>query len=135
MPQNYLDQVQEINQSVNPLFAFLGVEVVEISMDRAVLRLPIKPELIQGGGVAAGGILATLLDEAMAHAVLSGNDKGKFATTVNMNVNYFRPVYKHADLICEARVTKRGKRVVFVEAIATNNGHEAACATASFLVV
>jgi len=135
MPQSYLEKVRETDQTVNPLFAFLGVEVVEIATDRAVLSLPVKPELTQGAGVTAGGILATLLDETMAHAVLAGNNPGELTTTVDMNVSYYRPVNEDATLICEARVTKRGKRVVFVEAIARNNGHEAARATASFLIV
>ena len=135
MPQNYLEQVCEKEQTVNPLFNFLGVKVVEIATDRAVLRLPVKPEFIQGGGLAAGGILATLLDETMAHAVLAGNRPGDHTATVDMSISYFRPVNKHADLVCEARVTKRGKRVVFVEGVVRNNGHEAARATASFLIV
>ncbi|MBI9080903.1 MAG: PaaI family thioesterase [Pseudodesulfovibrio sp.] len=135
MPQSYLECVCREGQSVNPLFAFLGVEVVEIVTDRAVLSLPVKPELIQGNGVAAGGILATLLDETMAHAVLAGNKPGEHTATVNMNVSYFRPVNTYASLVCEARVTKRGRRVVFVEAVVRSNGHEVARATASFLLV
>ncbi len=135
MPQSYLEQVCEKDQIVNPLFNFLGVEVVKITTDRAILRLPVKPELLQGGGIAAGGILATLLDETMAHAVLAGNEPGDHTTTVDISVSYFRPVNKHADLVCEARVTKRGKRVVFAKAVVRNDGHEAARATASFLII
>ncbi len=135
MPHSYLDAVQAPTQKVNPLFAFLGVEVVSIAPDRAVLRLEVKPELIQGAGMAAGGILATLLDEAMAHAVLAGNKPGELTSTVDMNVSYYRPVNKHTTLTCEARVTKRGSRVVFAEAIIRHNGHETARATGSFLMV
>lgn len=135
MPHAYLDEVQRTDQTVNPLFAFLGMEMLEIGPDRATFRLAIKPELIQGGGMAAGGILATLLDETMAHAVLAGNKKGQYTTTVDMNVCYYRPVNKSDTLICQARVNKRGKRMVFVEAVAQNNEHEAARATATFLLV
>lgn len=127
--------MQEADQTVNPLFRFLGVEVEEISPGRAVLRLLVKPELIQGAGVAAGGVLATLLDEAMAHAVLAGNAPDQLTTTVDMNVSYLRPVNREATLTCEARVTKRGSRVVFTEATLRANGLDAARATASFLIV
>ena len=71
----------------------------------------------------------------MAHAVLAGNEPGDHTTTVDISVSYFRPVNKHADLVCEARVTKRGKRVVFAKAVVRNDGHEAARATASFLII
>lgn len=135
MPNEYLENVQKEGQKVNPLFAFFGVEVEEIAPDRAVLHLPVKSELIQGAGFAAGGILATLLDETMAHAVLAGNRPGELTTTVNMNVTYLRPVNKGANLVCQASVTKRGGRVVFAEAVLRSDGFEAARATASFLIV
>jgi len=134
MPQIYIEKVSKKGQRVNPLFEFLGVEVVEIVKDHAVLSLSIKPELIQGGGIAAGGILATLLDEAMAHAVLAGGRPGERTATVDMNVSYYRQVRIKADLICDARVIKRGRRVAFVEAVVRDNGHEAARATASFIL-
>lgn len=135
MPQTYLEDVQREGQTVNPLFVFLGVEVLELGPDRATLQLKIKPELIQGAGMAAGGILATLLDETMAHAVLAGNNPGQHTTTVDMNTSYYRPANKHATLVCEARVSKRGKRMVFAEAVIRHNGHETARATATFLIL
>ena len=135
MPIEYLKKVRQAGQTVNPLFAFLGVEVEEIGPDRAVLRLSVEPQLIQGAGMAAGGVLATLLDETMAHAVLAGNRPGDLTTTVDMNVSYLRPVNKGASLVCEARVTKRGSRVVFAEGVLRSDGFEAARATATFLIV
>ena len=135
MPQNYLDAVSRQGQTVNNLFAFLGVEVDRIEPDRAVLRLPFRPELTQGAGVVAGGILATLLDETMAHAVLGGNQPGQRTTTVDLNVSYLRAVKPGSDLTCEARVVKRGGRVLFVEASVSSDGREVARATASFLLL
>jgi len=135
MPHAYLEQVRQKNQTINPLLAFLGIEVDEIEADRAILRLAAKPELLQGAGVVAGGILATLLDETMAHAVLGGNPQGKRTATVDMSVSYLRPVHPNTDLVCEARVVKRGNRVIFAEGSALAEGHEVARATASFLPI
>ncbi|WP_319541549.1 PaaI family thioesterase [uncultured Pseudodesulfovibrio sp.] len=135
MPHVYLEQVRHKTQTVNPLFAFLGIEVDTIEPDRAVLRLPAKPELVQGAGMIAGGILATLLDEAMAHAVLAGNPQGTRTATVNMDVRYLRPAQVHDTIICEAHVVKRGSRIIFVEGIARVGDQEVARATASFLPI
>jgi len=135
MPTTYLDAVRRPGQTVNNLFAFLGIEVDAIEPERAVLRLPYRPELTQGAGLVAGGVLATLLDEAMAHAVLGGNAPGQRTTTVDLSVSYLRAARPGADLICEARVVKRGGRVLFVEAVAESDGREAARATASFLLL
>ena len=135
MPSEYLQAVRRPGQEVNALFAFLGVEVVEIEPGRAVLRLPVKPELTQGARMAAGGVMATLMDEAMAHAVLAGNGPGELTTTVDMNVSYLRAAGPGAVLECEARVVKRGGRVVFADAVLRGDGRETARATATFLLV
>jgi uncharacterized protein (TIGR00369 family) len=135
MPQSYLDAVRLPGQTVNNLFAFLGIVVDTIEPDRAVLRLPFRPELTQGAGVVAGGVLATLLDETMAHAVLGGNEPGQRTTTVDLSVSYLRTVRPDSDLCCEARVVKRGNRVLFVEATASSDDREVARGTASFLLL
>jgi len=135
LPQKYLEQIHLPEQSVNPLFRHLGIEVIELASDKAMLRLYIKPELIQGAGNAAGGILAALLDEAMAHAVLGGNKPNQLTTTVDMNVSFLNPVKQGDTLTCEACVVKRGGRIVFTEASARNDGIEAARATGTFLLV
>jgi uncharacterized protein (TIGR00369 family) len=135
MPQAYLDAVRQPGQTVNNLFAFLGIAVDTLEPDRAVLRLPFRPELTQGAGMVAGGVLATLLDETMAHAVLGGNGPGQRTTTVNLSVSYLRAARPGSDLTCEARVVKRGGRVLFVEATASSDNREVARATASFLLL
>lgn len=71
MPQTYLKKLQEDGQTVNPVFNFLGIVIEQISKEKVILRLPFKPGFIQGGGVIAGGIMATLADEAMAHLVIA----------------------------------------------------------------
>ena len=135
MPKQYLEAIKHPEQSVNPLFSFLGLEVEAFEPDRAVLRLAGRPELVQGAGLVAGGILAALLDETMAHAVLAGNQPGQRTTTVDMSVSYLRPVQAGDALVCEAKVRKRGNRVIFVEACARVAAKEVARATASFLLI
>ncbi|BCS88888.1 PaaI family thioesterase [Pseudodesulfovibrio sediminis] len=135
MPQTYLEAVRKPNQSVNPLLAFLGMIVNEVDKDRAMLTLPTRPELIQGVGVVGGGILATLIDETMAHAILGGNKSGERTTTIDMNISYLRAVKAGEQLSCEARVAKRGSRVIFVEAIARTGDREVARGTGTFLAI
>lgn len=135
MRQEYLDTVVKPGQVVNPLFAFLGMEILEIATDRARFQLAVSPDFIQGAGKLAGGMMALLLDEAMAHAVLGGNSGDAVCTTVDMNVSYYRPVSQGEILVCEARVLKRGNRIVFTEAVISVNERDVAKATASFMVV
>ncbi|MGE4292705.1 MAG: PaaI family thioesterase [Desulfovibrio sp.] len=137
MPKEYLDAVQRPEQTVNPLFAFFGMEIAEIFPGVCTLRLPGRPELIQGGGVVAGGVLATLLDESMAHAALALNaaeGRGRVAT-ISMETRYLAPALPGADLLACARVIRSGKRVLFVEAEVLAGENRVAVASAQFMVL
>lgn len=131
----YLRAIREESQSVNPLFRFLGVRIVELTPERAVLELPFREEFLQGAGGLAGGIQAALMDEAMAHAVLAGLEPDRQTVTMDLHVRYLRPAGRSA-LRAEARIVRRGNKVVVVEGEIGNEKGESVClATASFLVI
>lgn len=135
MPSRYLEALLQPGQRVNALFSFLGVDPSHVDADRAVLDLPFRPEFLQGAGVVAGGIMATLADEAMAHVVLANLGEGQRTATIEMSVRYFRPVSGGA-LRAEATVISRGRRVIGVEAAVTDSqGRLAAKASASFFIL
>jgi uncharacterized protein (TIGR00369 family) len=135
MPQVYLKKLQEAGQTINPLFNFLGVNIEFISKEKVILRLPFQHGFIQGAGVIAGGIMATLADEAMAHVVLANLNAGENTATIEMNIRYLKATAK-GDIIAEAVLIKKGKRVVTVQAdIIDDKRQLLAQAGASFMVI
>jgi len=135
MPEQYLRALREPGQRVNPLFPFLGVKVERLTPERVVLALPFREDFIQGGGVIAGGIMATLADEAMAHVVLANLDEGKTTATIEMSLRFLKPIKKGA-IVAEAGLVKKGRQVLAVEAkIMDEQGQLLALAGASFMVV
>jgi uncharacterized protein (TIGR00369 family) len=135
MPEEYLKKLREPGQRVNPLFEFLGVKVEELTAHKVVLSLPFKEDFIQGGGVIAGGVMAALADEAMAHLILANLEEGKSTATIEMNLRFLKPIAKGA-MIAEAALVKKGKQVFTVEAkIRDAKGQLLAQAGASFMVV
>jgi uncharacterized protein (TIGR00369 family) len=135
MPGAYLEDVLKPGQTVNPLFSFLGVKVQAVSPEEAVLRLDFREEFKQGGGMVAGGILATLADEAMAHVVLANLGDGRRTATTEMNVRYFRPV-QGSGLTARARVVHLGRSLISTEALVLDDrGRMVAKAGGSFFVI
>ncbi|MDR2489442.1 MAG: PaaI family thioesterase [Desulfovibrio sp.] len=118
MPQNYLEAVRQFDQKVNPLFAFLRVRLTFAEQGKASIVMPIGPHLRQGGGQVAGGLLATLADECMAHAVLSLFASHQPIATAEMNIRYLRAADpdKEGDIIAEADVVKKGRKLVVASA-------------------
>lgn len=131
----YLKKVQLPGQCVNPLFAFLGVIVEQISPERVVMRLPFRTDFIQGGGMIAGGIIATLADEAMAHAALANLNAGETTATIEMNIRYLKGCAS-GDITATAALVKKGRRVMTLQTEITDEAHQTiAQAGASFIVL
>jgi acyl-CoA thioesterase len=51
----------------------LGMEIVKIGAGHAVLAMTVKPEMVNGHGIAHGGFIFTLADSAFAFACNSYN--------------------------------------------------------------
>jgi uncharacterized protein (TIGR00369 family) len=117
MNQAYLDEVCRERQSVNPLFNFLNARLLIEADGTARLTLPVGPGLIQGGGVVAGGILSTMADEAMAHAVMAAVGADQAMVTVEMNMRYLRSAgpCREADLYAVGRLLKPGRTLCTAE--------------------
>ena len=134
----YFEAISCADQNVNPLFNFLGARFIEAEDGQAKIELPVSGRLAQGAGVVAGGILATLADEAMAHAVLTILREGQNSVTTEMNIRYLRATdpYVKATLIGTGRVVKPGRSIITTEAeIHDDSGRLLATAGGSFFVI
>ena len=82
--------------------------------DGSVVALPTVPDAFEGPrGILHGGIVATLLDEAMSKAVRA---KGFTAMTRHIEVEYLRPVPSVTPLRIEARAVQSDGRKHHTEA-------------------
>ena len=98
----------------SPLVGHLGIDLREL--DRAVLRMPFRPELATMGDVVHGGAIASLLDTASMAAAWS-DDTVPEATaggTVSMNVDYVSAA-RGVDLVATAVAVRRGRSLCFCE--------------------
>ncbi len=103
-----------------PYVGLLGMELVDISIGGAVLKLKMHDQLRQPHGVLHGGATASLIDTATAFAVVSHLADGEKASTVDLTVHYLRPV-SEGEVICTARVLRAGKRLLTVSAEVVNS--------------
>jgi uncharacterized protein (TIGR00369 family) len=86
-----------------------------LASDGAVVSLPVVPDTFEGHpGYLHGGIIATLLDEAMSKAVRA---LGRPSMTRKMEVEYLRPVPSGAPLRIEGRVLRNEGRKHWAEAV------------------
>jgi uncharacterized protein (TIGR00369 family) len=99
----------------------LGMEVVELEPDRAVLRLPWRPELATIADVVHGGAIATLLDTAGMAAAWADDQtvpESPAGATVAMSISYMSAA-RAADLVAVGQVLRRGATLCFVDVSVT----------------
>jgi len=94
----------------------LGLKLVEVSEGRAVFTVQPDERHYNGLGIAHGGLAATLLDSALGCAINAMMPAGKIFTTLEMKINYVRPITRErGELRCEANVIHVGGRVATAE--------------------
>ena len=98
-----------------PFAKLLGIEVDSLEPGHAVLSMKMRDDLMRNGGIAHGGAVATLIDSAMAFAIIQLLGDDQHTVTVDLTIHYLRPV-SEGTARASARVVRAGKRVITVSA-------------------
>lgn len=91
----------------------IHIESSEVGTSRA--RLTVNEDHINSGGILHGGAISTLCDSALGHAVASVVQPAQSAATATLNVTFIARANVGDELIADAKVRKRGKRIVVAD--------------------
>jgi uncharacterized protein (TIGR00369 family) len=92
----------------------MGLELTEFGGGRAVIEFLVGSPHHNPTGTLHGGILCYAADTAMGFAWSSELKTGETFTTIEMKINFFRPVWT-GKLSAEATVIRRGQTVGYAE--------------------
>src|SRR5215203_4884337 len=87
-------QQQRIDKALAavPFAKLLGIQLESVQPGHAVLSMEIRDELKQNHGVVHGGAIASLIDSAMAFAIIPLLAENERTTTVDLTIHYLRPL-------------------------------------------
>ena len=102
-----------------PIARLIGFEAKDIADGRATVVLPAGPQHANPMGTLHGGILCDIADAAMGLAFASTLAREESFTTVELKINFFRPVWR-AQLKAEGTVVRRGQTIGYVECTITD---------------
>jgi uncharacterized protein (TIGR00369 family) len=113
-----------------------GITTEAVGADTATLRIPFSDELCRSGGNLCGQALVTGTDTAMVIALAAANGGFKPCTTVDLTINYMRPIIK-ADALLEAKMMRLGKTLAFCtcEVREAGGGKIAAFSTGTYAIL
>ena len=99
-----------------PIAALMNFELVELSEGHAIFAVEPKEYHYNPIGVVHGGLAATLLDSAMGCAVHSTLPAGVGYTTLEIKVNFVRPITADTGRVrAEAKLIHLGGRTATAE--------------------
>ena len=94
-----------------PFNQHLGIRVTRVHKDGITIECPLRPELMNGAGTLHGGVTATMADVAVGLALQRHFGRLTPITTVELKVNFFRPV-PSGKIVARSRLLRVGSRVM-----------------------
>ncbi|MCP4118032.1 MAG: PaaI family thioesterase [Desulfobacteraceae bacterium] len=113
---DYLKAIKDGKISPPPVAMLLGYKLYDVENGHAVFELAPGEHHYNPFATVHGGIISTLLDTTMTASVLSTLQKGLSCSTVEIKMNFVRPITAKTEVLrCEARPIHVGKRLATVE--------------------
>jgi uncharacterized protein (TIGR00369 family) len=119
-PKRILDVMEERS----PFNRLLGIKGEWIEPGRAVLVIPVRPELVGDPRRPAlhGGVVAALIDTVGGAATWSTVSPEEAVSTVDLSVDYLEPAGLGGPLRGEGVVVRKGNRLCHVRMSVTQDG-------------
>lgn len=100
---------------------WLGIELVEIKDNYCLIKMPVKPEMINGLGTVHGGVTFAFADSALAFC---SNNSGEAAVALNCYINFTKAAKKGDVLTAESILLNDTRKTAIYDITITNQNDE-----------
>jgi acyl-CoA thioesterase len=87
---------------------WLGIQVLEVKEGTCKLQMTVRKDMLNGFGIAHGGITYSLADSALAFA---SNSHGKKSVSVETSISHTESLKEHDVIIAEANEDKCSNKI------------------------
>jgi acyl-CoA thioesterase len=114
------EEISQLMYSKDWFSQWLGIEIEEVTTGYCQLSMTIRKEMLNGFGIAHGGITYSLADSAFAFA---SNSKGKKAVSIETSISHTEQLKEGDKLIAIAtELTNSNKLARYKVQITTDEG-------------
>lgn len=96
------------------LHRHMGLQQADSHDGREGLTLEVTSALVNNSGMLHGGLVATVLDVAAAHAIFPLLKNNEVVLTNSLSISYLRPVPLGSTVWARATVLRRGRATAFL---------------------
>lgn len=87
---------------------WLGIEVKEIRLNYCLLEMRLRREMLNGFGIAHGGITFSLADSALAFASNSG---GRKSLSIETSISHISGLKENDSIVAEAQLESESEKL------------------------
>ncbi len=87
---------------------WLGIELIEVKKGYCKLKMTVRQEMVNGFGIAHGGISYSLADTCLAFAA---NSNGRHSMSIETSISHTKPARVGEVLIAESEEISKSNRV------------------------
>ena len=117
---NKARQVVEKMMNDDLFSQWLQIEVLEIREGYSKIAMTVRKEMVNGFGIAHGGIAFSLGDSAFAFAC---NNRNNLSVALDTAINFTKPVHVGDRLVAEAKEVHNGKSTGLYHISITNQAN------------
>lgn len=105
---------------------WLGYKIKNFSPEKkcAETELQIRKDHLSPAGRVHGGVVSAFFDFSCGAAVFSTLGDNDYCSTIELKINYLKPVELGNLLTCKAQVVFRGKRLCVIQGSVFSDGQE-----------
>ncbi|MEK7198491.1 MAG: hydroxyphenylacetyl-CoA thioesterase PaaI [Bacteroidota bacterium] len=100
---------------------WLGITVLEIKEGYSKIRMPVRDEMVNGFGIAHGGIAFSMADSAFAFAC---NNRNNLSMALDTSISFTKAVQAGDTLTAEAKEIHNGRSTGLYQITITNQNNE-----------
>ena len=100
---------------------WLGIEVVLAGPGQSILKMKIRKEMLNGFGIAHGGISFSFADSALAFA---SNSHGQKSVSIETSISHTKSLMEGDEIIATATELSRSNKIAVYSIAVTNQQNE-----------
>jgi acyl-CoA thioesterase len=104
--------------AAEPFAKKFGLQLIDVQEGYSKVEMVFTPDMENMFGMAHGGALFALIDEAFE---VASNSHGTMAVALNMNINYMASPAKGSKLTAEAKEINKTKKIAAYNIIVTDD--------------
>lgn len=100
---------------------WLGIKRLEDNAGRSVLRMTIRKEMLNGFGIAHGGVIFSLADSALAFA---SNSRGRHAVSIETSISHLESLREGDVITAFAEEERLGNKIAVYRVVVKNQNDQ-----------